>query len=131
MRRQLSATVLLLLVAALSGGASRVRESVKPAAPAASPLTFSTSDARLAAAFSWAKKQALSYVFPAAVTNDPVGDWYEAALPGRSAFCMRDVSHQAAGAQVLGLGAFNRNMLRKFALAIADLTRVLLVLGNR
>jgi hypothetical protein len=41
-------------------------------------------------------------------------------LPGRLAFCMRDVSHQAAGAQVLGLARFNLNMLRKFAAAIAD-----------
>ncbi len=76
-------------------------------------------DAKLKAAFDWAKGQALDYVFPAAVHGDPAGDWYEAALPSRFAFCMRDVSHQATGAHVLGLSAFNRNMLGKFARAIA------------
>ena len=67
----------------------------------------------------WAKGQALDYVFPAAVHGDPVGDWYEAALPSRFAFCMRDVSHQATGAHALGLAAFNRNMLGKFARGIS------------
>ncbi len=57
----------------------------------------------------------MDYVFPASTHGDPVGDWYEASLPHRFAFCMRDVSHQANGAQVLGLEAFNLNMLRKFA----------------
>jgi len=80
-----------------------------------SPLELETPDAKLAAAFAWAKGQALDYVFPAAAYDDPVGDWYEAALPSRFAFCMRDVSHQANGAHVLGLAAFNRNMLGKFA----------------
>ena len=51
------------------------------------------------------------YVFD----GDPVGLWYEAALPGRRAFCMRDVSHQAAGAQALGLAGYTHNMLRRFA----------------
>ncbi|MCX6573424.1 MAG: hypothetical protein NTX99_05475, partial [Candidatus Aminicenantes bacterium] len=86
-----------------------------------SPLGLETPDAKLAAAFDWAKAQALDYVFPAAFYDDPVGDWYEAALPSRFAFCMRDVSHQATGAHVLGLAAFNRNMLGKFARAISPL----------
>jgi alpha-galactosidase len=87
----------------------------RPAMKVESPLALRTSDAKLAAAFAWAKGQALDYAFPAAVHGDPVGDWYEAALPGRFAFCMRDVSHQATGAHVLGLAGFNLNMLRKFA----------------
>ncbi len=91
----------------------------RPATRPASPLELDTPDAGLSAAFSWAKGQALDYVFPAAVHGDPVGDWYEAALPSRFAFCMRDVSHQAAGAHALGLAAFNRNMLGKFARAVA------------
>jgi hypothetical protein len=78
-------------------------------------VSLESSDKALVDGFNWAKSQALAYVF----TGDPVGDWYEAALPGRSAFCMRDVSHQSIGAQVLGLAAFNHNMLRKFALSIA------------
>jgi len=91
----------------------------KPAKQPESPLQLETPDAKLAAAFAWAKGQALDYVFPAAVHGDPIGDWYEAALPSRFAFCMRDVSHQATGAHVLGLASFNRNMLGKFARAVS------------
>jgi len=76
-----------------------------------SRVELESSDGRLTEGFRWAKNQALAYVS----TGDPVGLWYEAALPGRHAFCMRDVSHQSNGAQMLGLGAFNENMLRKFA----------------
>ena len=79
-------------------------------------ITFESSDERLARGFEWAKKQALAYVF----TGDPVGDWYEASLPGRQAFCMRDVSHQSTGAQALGLAPLTRNMLRRFAASIAE-----------
>ncbi|MGB8958338.1 MAG: hypothetical protein WCC00_04940, partial [Candidatus Aminicenantales bacterium] len=91
----------------------------KPAKRPESPLELETPDTKLAAAFAWAKGQALEYVFPAAAYGDPVGDWYEAALPSRFAFCMRDVSHQATGAHVLGLAAFNRNMLGQFARGIS------------
>src|SRR5579872_6584521 len=45
-------------------------------------LELSTSDNDLAAAFAWARQQALAYAF----SGDAVGDWYEAALPGREAF---------------------------------------------
>jgi len=79
-------------------------------------VVFESSDKRLAAGFEWAKRQALAYVFH----GDPVGDWYEAALPNRNAFCMRDVSHQSTGAQVLGLAPVTANLLRKFAFNIAD-----------
>jgi hypothetical protein len=58
----------------------------------------------------------MAYVFD----GDPVGPWYEAALPGRRAFCMRDVSHQVAGAQALGLSKYNHNMLRRFAEKISE-----------
>jgi tetratricopeptide (TPR) repeat protein len=79
-------------------------------------LELETSDAALAAAFGWARRQALAYAF----RGDPVGDWYEAALPGRQAFCMRDVSHQSMGAHALGLGRYTRNMLGKFAENISE-----------
>src|SRR6266567_2726201 len=59
-----------------------------------SPLQLSTSDPQLQQAFDWAKEQALQYVSSA---HDPVMGWYEAALPGRAAFCIRDVSHQVMG----------------------------------
>ncbi|MEN8226481.1 MAG: hypothetical protein ABFS05_14090 [Bacteroidota bacterium] len=53
-------------------------------------VNFTCSDSTLQHAFEWAKATALSYVREDTI----VGLWYEAALPGRDAFCMRDVSHQ-------------------------------------
>ncbi len=48
-------------------------------------LEFASSDTALVDGFRWAKAQALAYV-----RNSPsIGPWYEAALPGRNAFCMR------------------------------------------
>jgi hypothetical protein len=82
----------------------------------ASGLQFSSSDKNLTEAFRWAKSQALVYVHNDA---DPVGSWYEAALPGRNAFCMRDVAHQTTGAAALGLYPQNHNMLKKFAAAVS------------
>jgi len=74
-------------------------------------IEFESSDMRLLNGFRWAKAQAFKYV-----RNDgSIGPWYEAALPARNAFCMRDVSHMSTGAQILGLGARTRNMLRLFA----------------
>jgi hypothetical protein len=89
---------------------------LSPLAPAqkeqpSSSLAFASSDQHLVQGFDWAKKQAMAYAF----SGDPVGLWYEAALPGREAFCMRDVSHQSMGAQALGLADFTHNMLRAFA----------------
>jgi hypothetical protein len=81
-----------------------------------SKLDLESSDARLVKSFQWARKQTLSYAFD----NDPVGPWYEAALPGRHAFCMRDAAHQADGAQMLGLARYNHNMLRRFAENISE-----------
>ncbi len=66
--------------------------------------------------FRWAKQTALAYAYE----GDPVGKWFEAALPGREAFCMRDASHQATGALALGLADHTKNMMRKFALGIAE-----------
>ncbi len=76
-----------------------------------SNLELRSSDTQLVQSFNWAKQQAMAYVYD----GDPVGPWYEAALPGRRAFCMRDVSHQVAGAQALGLSKYTHNMLRRFA----------------
>lgn len=85
-------------------------------ATVSSNLEFHASDEQLNQAFTWARQQALGYVRPA---TSPIGEWYEAALPGRNAFCMRDVSHQTAGAAALGLFPANRNMLGRFADAVA------------
>jgi hypothetical protein len=84
--------------------------------PATSPLGFTSTNTSLQQSFEWARQQALSYTRPGAGT---MGPWYEAALPGRNAFCMRDVSHQTEGAAALGLYAANRNMLGLFAQSAA------------
>lgn len=81
-----------------------------------SKITIKSSNSKLVEGFNWAKQQALEYVH----VNDPVGLWYEAALPGRDAFCMRDVAHQSTGAQLLGLQLFTKNMLKKFAENISE-----------
>jgi hypothetical protein len=78
-------------------------------------IEFESSDTTLADGFRWAKTQALAY----ARNDGSIGAWYEAALPGRNAFCMRDVSHQSTGAQFLGLGPRTLNMLRRFAANIS------------
>jgi hypothetical protein len=78
-------------------------------------IEFESSDGKLVEGFGWAKAQAMAY----ARTDGSIGPWYEAALPGRNAFCMRDVSHMSTGAQFLGLGARTLNMLRRFAANIS------------
>ena len=80
-------------------------------------IEFVSSDTVLVNGFKWAKMQALSYVHRG---NDAVGHWYEAALPNRQAFCMRDVSHQAIGASVLGLSDINKNLLTHFVKSISE-----------
>src|SRR4051812_48129892 len=74
--------------------------------------SFTSSDKQLEVAFKWACVTALHYKGNA---GDAVGPWYESALPPRSAFCMRDVSHQCIGAEILGLSSENHNMLTLFA----------------
>ncbi len=81
-----------------------------------SRLILHSSDRALEKGFDLLKNEALSWVFE----GYPAGDYYEAALPGRDAFCMRDVSHQCMGAQALGLGRHNFNMLHKFAEGISE-----------
>lgn len=78
---------------------------------------FSSTDSELEKTYNWARKMALSYAHDG---TDPVGYWYEAALPQREAFCMRDVSHQSVGAQILGLDKHNKNMFTKFAENISE-----------
>lgn len=84
---------------------------------AAVPAGFQSTDSILENTFRWARDMALSYVHDG---SDPVGLWYEAALPGRASFCMRDLSHQTVGAAALGLDAYNLNMLAKVAANISE-----------
>jgi hypothetical protein len=85
-------------------------------APVNESLTLESDHHQLVEGFIWAKNQALSY----AHENDPVGNWFEAALPGRNAFCMRDVSHQTYGALMLGLEPHLKNMMHKFCVNISE-----------
>jgi hypothetical protein len=80
-------------------------------------VRFGSSDTAVARAFDWAKAQALHYK---GKPGDPVGPWYESALPPRDAFCMRDVSHQSVGGAILGLDAENKNMFTLFVRNISE-----------
>lgn len=81
---------------------------------------LSTNNDSLAAAYQWACSQALAYSHDGTDLRDSVGPWYEAALPGREAFCMRDVSHQCVAASMLGLSPHNLNMMHRFAENISE-----------
>ena len=121
-RRTFAATLFVVVLAAAASVIGRqsppaaTQASAGPVA-ASSPLTLVSSDERLVEAFTWAKRQALGYAFD---QGDAVGPWFEAALPGRQAFCMRDVSHQVMGAHALGLQRHTLNMLRRFANAVSE-----------
>ncbi len=101
------------VVGASITGASEVNQA---AGKTQSKLELDSSDARLVEGFVRARRQAVAYAFD----NDPVGPWYEAAEPGREAFCMRDVAHQSMGGHALGLARHNLNMLKRFAENISD-----------
>jgi len=112
----LAVVLLTMLAASYQQTEESARHSRGSAQSRVGLLDLDTSDPNLAAAFAWARRQALAYSF----SGDLVGDWYEAALPGRQAFCMRDVSHQCMGAHALGLARHTRNMLAKFAENISE-----------
>ena len=104
----------LLLLGVLLSACSQSTENASAVATTDSSkgVEFHASNEALVKAFQWAKHKALSFAHD---DSDPVGYWYEAALPNREAFCMRDVSHQAIGAEILGLHLHNYNMMLKFA----------------
>lgn len=104
---------LVLLSAAMLCACQSAVECV----PANEQSVFSSSDKALEESYTWARNMAYSY---AHTDHDPVGFWYEAALPHREAFCMRDVSHQTIGAHILGLQEHNKNMMEKFAENITE-----------
>lgn len=84
---------------------------LEPATAQSGQLRLTSSDKQLETAFQWAVGMAHQY---RGAATDPVGPWYEAALPSREAFCIRDVSHQCIAAAMLGFTAENRNMIGKF-----------------
>lgn len=80
-------------------------------------IEFKSSDTALQTAFYRAKEMAMFY---RGNPTDPVGPWYEAALPSRNAFCVRDVSHQCIAAEILGMKEENINILTKFVSNISE-----------
>ncbi|MFA6126713.1 MAG: hypothetical protein WC699_05370 [Bacteroidales bacterium] len=80
-------------------------------------IRISSPDTLLVNIFNWAQTTSNGY---AGSDSDPVGPWYEAALPNREAFCIRDVSHQCIGAEILWQGKQNLNMFRKFVENISE-----------
>ncbi|MEX6688819.1 hypothetical protein QTN47_15030 [Danxiaibacter flavus] len=90
---------------------------ITPADAQQNSITFTSSNPDLQTAFSRAKEMALHYK---GKPEDPVGPWYESALPPRYAFCMRDVAHQAIPAEALGLTDANKNMFTLFAKNISE-----------
>ncbi|GAO41935.1 hypothetical protein [Flavihumibacter petaseus] len=80
-------------------------------------VQFSSGDTLLQRAFDNVKAMALSY---RGNPKDGVGPWYEAALPSRNAFCMRDVSHQCIAAELLGMSRENSNMFSRFLQGISE-----------
>lgn len=101
-----------IIVGASHAAAPPVAGSAVHTGNSSTGVRFVSSDTAMVRAFNWAKAQALAYK---GKPSDPVGPWYESALPPRDAFCMRDVSHQAIGGAILGLDAENKNMLTLFA----------------
>ncbi|MGW1208219.1 hypothetical protein ACWD5F_01130 [Streptomyces sp. NPDC002499] len=100
---------------------------ISPAASADPKVT--SSDPEVAAMFDWAKKKANSWaqlpgtVGPVNVDEYQVGGTgaatygptYWAGYANRSAYYSRDMTHQLAGAHIIGLDDENENMLRSYA----------------
>ena len=80
-------------------------------------LRLLSNDTVLVTMFDWAVWSSKRFV---GSDNDPVGPWYESALPERAAFCMRDVSHQCIGEEINGHGRQNLNMMTKFVENISE-----------
>ena len=80
-------------------------------------IKVSSSDTSLVSIFNWAHTTSNGYL---GKDSDPVGPWYESALSGREAFCIRDVSHQCIGAEIISHSKQNLNMYYKFVENISE-----------
>ncbi|MFH8349951.1 hypothetical protein [Streptomyces sp. NPDC018045] len=102
---------------------------LSPSAPA-DPL-ITSSDPTIVDIFNWAKHKANSWVHlpgttgplnvdernPRGTGSACYGPCYWAGYAHRSGYYARDFAHQVAGAQILGLNAENKAMLRSFAVS--------------
>ena len=75
-------------------------------------ITLNSSSSEFTFLFNWAKDLALTYLMTDTPNAIPC---YEAALPGRGSFCLRDWEHMALGAHFLGLDLENITMMKAFA----------------
>ena len=126
--KSFSTKIHLMLLSAsllcLAGCQSSTSPSATVSTSADGPLPLeeisilTSNDSNLVKAAQWAHEKALSYSHDG--SGDEVGPWFEAALPSREAFCMRDAAHQATGAHVIGLQAQNYNMMYRFAENISE-----------
>ena len=101
----------------LVGCGSKSQTGTENRLPPEETAVFTSTDQALQKTFEWAKKMALSYAHDG---SDPVGLWYDAAVPKLEAFCMRNLAHQSVGAHILGLNDHNKNMFSRFAGSISD-----------
>lgn len=85
--------------------------------PERKALSISSNDTTLTEIFNWASERSEKYI---GNDTDPVGSWYEAALPKREAFCMRDVSHQCIGEEINRHARQNLNMFTQFVKNISE-----------
>ena len=109
----------LSLILVLSGACGQPGQEMYPDIADAARTSFcvASDDTALVKIFDWAVSNSNWYV---GEDSDPVGPWYEAALPNRQAFCMRDVSHQCIGEELNGHGRQNVNMMGKFVENISE-----------
>ena len=106
-----------MFLALFTACTSANRDCAEVVDPMSQAAVFSSADKNLEKTFNWAKAMAWLYAHD---ESDPVGYWYESALPHREAFCMRDVSHQSVGGQILGMTPHNKNMFFRFAENISE-----------
>ncbi len=109
----------LSLILVLSCACGQPGQEMYPDIADAARTSFcvASDDTALVKIFDWAVSNSNWYV---GEDSDPVGPWYEAALPNRQAFCMRDVSHQCIGEELNGHGRQNANMMGKFVENISE-----------
>lgn len=109
----------LSLILVLSCACGQPGQEMYPDIADAARTSFcvASDDTALVKIFDWAVSNSNRYV---GEDSDPVGPWYEAALPNRQAFCMRDVSHQCIGEELNGYGRQNANMMGKFVENISE-----------
>ena len=113
----ISLTICLIIICTCGISSCTGEKPVNLLAGPSDSIRISSPDTTLVKIFNWAQKTSNGYV---GSDSDPVGPWYEAALPKREAFCIRDVSHQCIGSEILWQGKQNLSMFRRFTENISE-----------